>query len=59
MIEKFEFYDGKYKIERDSETYRVKCYRYDERWEVAEDQFVGNRLLHAMLDRIRKYEQVN
>ena len=57
MTDFFEFCAGKYRIERDR-NYRIKCFRYDERWTAAEDQFLGNKLLHCMLDKINELERV-
>lgn len=45
----FHFDGGKYTIVRDDTTFATEAYRYGETWDRS---FVGDKLFHAMLNRI-------
>lgn len=52
----FKFADGKYWLVRDDSTYTLEAYRHGEVWS---RDFVGDNLIHAMLneiERLREYE---
>lgn len=49
----FQFDGGKYTIVRDNTTFATEAYRYGEPWD---HSFVGDKLFHAMLNRIEAME---
>lgn len=52
-------FDGdKYQISRDDETRSVTAKRHGEDWSVGAAQFLGNKMLHSMLDRIDGYDSM-
>lgn len=50
----FKFADGKYVLVRDDRTYKLEAYRHGEPWS---RDFVGDNLVHAMLNRIEVMER--
>lgn len=50
MLTTYTFDGGKYQIIRDDETRSVTAKRHGEDWIAGSAQFLGNKLLHAMLD---------
>lgn len=49
----FKFADGKYRLFRDDSTYTLEALRNGEPWN---RDFVGDNLIHAMLDKIESLE---
>lgn len=49
----FKFADGKYWLIRDDSTYTLEAFRNGEPWS---RDFVGDNLIHAMLDKIESLE---
>lgn len=52
-VEVFELDGGKYEVHRDDETYETKVFRHGEPWVY---DLVGNKFIHAMLDKIADLE---
>lgn len=49
----FTFADGKYRLFRDDTTYTLEAFRNGEPWS---RDFAGDKLIHAMLDKIESLE---
>jgi hypothetical protein len=56
MKKVYEVADGKYRLERCPETYILWAYRQGEPWTAKTDSLVGDKLIHALLDKIDQLE---
>lgn len=52
----YELDEGKYRLERCPETYILWAYRHGEPWTAKTDSLVGDKLIHALLDKIDQLE---
>jgi hypothetical protein len=52
----YEVGDGKYRLERCEETYILWAYRNGEPWTARTSDLVGDKLAHALLDKIDQLE---
>lgn len=52
----YEVAEGKYRLERCPETYILWAYRNEEPWTAKTDSLVGDKLIHALLDKIDQLE---
>jgi hypothetical protein len=52
MLIEYNFEDGKYKVVRDDTTHVTTLYRNGEYWEVGTKRVLGDKLFHAILDKV-------